>query len=140
MFDANFLTSISYVPSSASWVASADNTRVFDEVAIFLANTSIVAILKRVSVTFSNNERNDEKNDFILFNVFKEVVTTSFFSCSVVTFALFNAVSDSTHDDVSKPDAKPLNDIDITSPTLFVPSYKIANATGVRGGTNSVGL
>ena len=51
------------------------------------------------------------KKDFILFNVLCDNETCSFSVSSVVTFARFSAVSDSTHDDVSNPDANPLNDI-----------------------------
>ena len=74
---------------------------------------SIVAMLNLVSVTFSNTDLKDEKNDLILVNVSLESATCSRSSCNTVTFACFNATSDFTHDEVSNPDAKPLNDIDI---------------------------
>ena len=43
----------------------------------------------------------------------------------MVTFARFNATSDSTHDDVSKPEANPLKDIVTSSvPALKFRLYK----------------
>ena len=39
----------------------------------------------------------------------------------MVTFARFSAVSDSTQEDVSKPDANPLNDI-----VIYLPAYVIS--------------
>ena len=43
--------------------------------------------------------------------MFFESDIDSFFSSSVATFACLNLTSDSTHDEVSSPDANPLNDI-----------------------------
>ena len=92
-------------------VAIAVNTSKFADVAIFCANKSIVGIPNCASVTFSITVLNDEKNDFILLRVSFDNNTVSFSSSSVSIFACFKATSDSTQDDVSKPDANPLKDI-----------------------------
>ena len=70
-------------------------------------------MLNLVSVTFSIIDLNDEKKDLILVNVSLDNVSFSFSSSSTVTFACFSATSDLTQDEVSKPDANPLKDIDI---------------------------
>ena len=87
----------------------------FEEIARFCANKSIEAMLNLESVIFSIVALKELKKDLMLSRVSCENRTCSFCSCSTVTFACFSAVSDLTQDDVSSPDAKPLNDIDILS-------------------------
>ena len=59
----------------------------------------------------SQLQREIVKKDFILSRVSLDSNTVSFSSSSVSIFACFSATSDSTQDDVSNPDANPLNDI-----------------------------
>ena len=113
VFPASLSTLISYFPSSASAFAKAETILAFDEVASFCANKSVEATLNLVSVTFSNKERKEEKNDLILLSASFAVCTAFCSSVREVIFAFLSAVKDSTQEDVSKPDANPLNDIDI---------------------------
>ena len=82
-----------------------------DQKEIIEAIESIDATPNCASVTFSIIERKDVKKDFILSRVSLDSNTVSFSSSSVSIFACFSATSDSTQDDVSNPDANPLNDI-----------------------------
>lgn len=83
---------------------------------------------------------NDEKNDLMLFKVFFESRTFSRSVWSVVTLARFNATSCSIHDEVSNPDASPLNDM-LTVLTCY--TYLPRSNTKLRMGAiykNRVGL
>ena len=66
------------------------------------------------------------KKDLILFKVLCEARTFCFSCCSTVTFAFFKAVSEVIQDDVSKPEANPLNEIVIVCPANFCSVSKAA--------------
>ena len=111
VLEASLSTVISYDLFSASGDTVAVNFDVLDDVAMFWVNMSIDETPNLASVTFSILALNDENIDFIADKVFCDSWIFSFFSSKVATFACLNLTSDSTHDDVSKPDANPLNDI-----------------------------
>ena len=111
MLVASLSTFIVYVLASASGSTEAVSLLVLEEVATFWRNKSIVDTPNFASVTFSTEALNELKIDLMVERVVCESWIFSFFSSSVVTLACLNLTSDSTHDDVSSPDANPLNDI-----------------------------
>ena len=78
-------------------------------------------------------ERKALKNDLMLLNVSCAVKTSSLCSVSVVTFARFNATSDSIQDVVSSPDANPLNDI-VTALSCYLLFHRVATKTQIGRG------
>ena len=129
---ARLSTRILYSASSASVAALAVRIFKSDDVASFWAKISIDATPYFASVTFSITERKELKNDFILFNVSRDKSTVSFCSSSVSIFACFNATSDSTQEEVSNPDANPLNDIATATSCFIVIVYKSSNVIQQR--------
>ena len=67
--------------------------------------------LNLVSVTFSSTDLKEEKKDLMLARASLVEVTRSFSSSSAVTFSCLRATRDSTQEDVSRPEARPLKEI-----------------------------
>ena len=135
VFVARLSTRTSYSPSSASVVARAVTIAASEDVASFCAKISIEGIAKLESVTFSIIVRNDEKNDLILPKVSCKDSTLVFSASYSSTLASLSDTSDSTHDEVSNPDANPLNEILIlVFPSLgyiyFIFSRRLLYKTG----------
>ena len=121
-FEASLSTRTSYVASSASAVAEAVRILTSDEIARFCEKISNEVTPNFVSVTFSIVALKELKKERMLVRASCKPCTVCFSSVSVSTFARFNATSDSTHADVSNPDASPLNEM-LTCLFLFYTYY-----------------
>lgn len=95
---------------------------------MFCAKRFSVGILNFVSIIFSMVDLKELKNERILLSVSLDIIAVSFFSCSVVTFACLSATSDSIYDEVSSPEANPLNDI-VTVFSCYLLVYHVATKT-----------